>query len=67
MHSTMIAGESANPNHKHLSELGNYFKIKNTEKIIKEVKDVIMNWNYYADKNNVSTISKKAIAKIICK
>jgi serine/threonine-protein kinase HipA len=41
MHSTMIAGESANPSYKQLMELGNYFKIKNSEKIIKEVKELL--------------------------
>jgi hypothetical protein len=46
-------------------ELGNYFKVKNASQIIDEVKAVVLNWNHYADKCEVSEESKKRIEKII--
>lgn len=65
MHSTTVARESKNPTKKHLMELGDYFKIKNANKIIDEVQDVVFNWKMYADQCEVSTESKNRIEKII--
>ena len=50
MHSTMVSGESANPNKQHLIELANYFKIKNAKSIIDQVQEVVNNWKSYAKK-----------------
>jgi len=65
MHSTMIAGESANPSEKHLILLANYFQIKNAKNIINEVKSVVNNWKKYAIESGVSEISTRKISKII--
>ena len=67
MHSTMVSGESANPNKQHLMELANYFKIKNAKSIIDQVQDIVNNWKSYAKKYNVSTDSKNRIEKMISK
>lgn len=65
MHSTSVARESKNPTRKHLMELGNYFNIKDAEKIVDEVQDVVLNWEKYANQCNVSTVSKNRIKKMI--
>lgn len=65
MHSTTVARESKNPTKKHLMELGDYFKIKNANKIIDEVQAVVFNWKAYADQCEVSNESKNRIEKII--
>lgn len=65
MHSTMVAGESANPTKKHLLELANYFKVKNASAIIDQVENVIAEWKKYANKCEVSADSKNRIAKVI--
>ncbi len=67
MHSTMVSGESANPNKQHLIELANYFKIKNAKSIIDQVQEVVNNWKSYAKKYNVSADSKNRIEKMIGK
>ena len=67
MHSTMVSGESANPNKQHLMELANYFKIKNASAIIDQVQQVIYNWKDYAVQCKVSTDSKNRIQKVIGK
>ena len=67
MHSTMVSGESANPNKQHLMELANYFKIKNAKSIIDQVQEVVNNWKSYAKKYNVSADSKNRIEKMIGK
>jgi serine/threonine-protein kinase HipA len=64
-HSTMVAGESANPGPKHLLELANYFRIKNASSIITEVRKAVNNWQKFADMAGVSVSSKKMIGKII--
>ena len=65
MHSTMVSGESSNPNKQHLMELANYFKIKNASAIIDQVQQVIYNWKAYAKQCKVSTDSKNRIQKVI--
>ncbi|MDZ4682726.1 MAG: HipA domain-containing protein, partial [Saprospiraceae bacterium] len=66
MHSTMVAGESANPSKKHLMELADYFKIKNAETIIDEVRGIVNNWEKYAASCGVSRELKNSIQKVIC-
>ncbi len=65
MHSTMVAGESANPSKKHLMELANYFKVKNAETIIDDVRGVVNNWKIYAATCGVSLGSKNSIQKVL--
>jgi serine/threonine-protein kinase HipA len=65
LHSTMIAGESANPTQKHLSELAQYFKVKNANLIIEEVKTAINNWKIFAIDADVRKKTINDIAKII--
>ena len=65
MHSTMVAGESANPTREHLMKLATYFKIKNANLIIDEVKDVVTNWKKYATLYDVKNDSKNRIQKVI--
>lgn len=43
-HSTIIAQEGANPSREHLLELANYFSIKKSEEMIKEVQAAIAQW-----------------------
>ena len=65
MHSTMVAGESANPTKKHLLQLANYFKLKNAAAIIDEVQSITTNWKMYADLCGVSRNTKNSIQKIL--
>jgi serine/threonine-protein kinase HipA len=67
MHSTMIAGESANPTKKNLLDLGRYFKVNNSEKIIDQVYSVVQNWRFYAEKSGVGKQSTKRIESVIVK
>jgi serine/threonine-protein kinase HipA len=65
MHSTMVAGESANPTRQHLMKLAAYFKIKNANLIIDEVQAVVTNWKKYAALHDVTNDSKNSIQKVI--
>jgi serine/threonine-protein kinase HipA len=65
MHSTMVAGESANPTREHLMKLATYFKIKNAHLIIDEVQSVVANWRQYAALCGVKRASKNSIQKVI--
>jgi serine/threonine-protein kinase HipA len=65
MHSTMVAGESANPTRQHLMNLATYFKIKNANLIIDEVQSVVTNWKKYAGLYDVKNNSKNSIQKVI--
>ena len=65
MHSTMVAGESANPTREHLMKLATYFKIKNASVIIDEVQAVVTNWRKYAALYDVKNNSKNSIQKVI--
>ncbi|MDZ4668709.1 MAG: type II toxin-antitoxin system HipA family toxin [bacterium] len=67
MHSTMIAGESANPTKKNLIDLGRYFKVNNSKKIIDQVYNVVQNWRFYAEKSGVGKQSIKRIESVIVK
>jgi serine/threonine-protein kinase HipA len=65
MHSTMVAGESANPARQHLMKLASYFKVKNANLIIDEVQTVVTNWKKYATLYDVKNDSKNSIQKVI--
>ncbi|MCX6182769.1 MAG: type II toxin-antitoxin system HipA family toxin [Bacteroidetes bacterium] len=65
MHSTMVGGESANPTKKHLLELANYFRVKNSANIIEQVQEVVNNWKKYASECGVSRDSKNMIQRAI--
>jgi serine/threonine-protein kinase HipA len=65
MHSTMVAGESANPTRQHLLKLAAYFKIKNANLVIDEVRNVVANWKKYAAFCDVKNDSKNSIQKVI--
>jgi serine/threonine-protein kinase HipA len=67
MHSTMVAGECANPTRKHLLDLANYFSVKKATSIIDEVQSAICNWKKYAEDCGVSKVSKNQIDKVINK
>ena len=66
-HSTLIGGESLNPNKSHLLELASVFGVRNTTEIIEEVKEVIRNWTKYANNAGVSSQSKKKIKLVVDK
>jgi serine/threonine-protein kinase HipA len=65
MHSTMVAGESANPTRMHLMKLANYFNVTNASTILDEVQDVVNNWKKYATSSGVKSASKNSIQKVI--
>lgn len=65
MHSTMIAGESKQPNEVHLLKLATHFKVKNARTILDEVKASINNWRNHASINGVRRSSKNTIGKVI--
>jgi len=65
MHSTMIAGESKQPNEVHLLKLATHFKVKNAGNIMDEVKASINNWRNHAATNGVRRSSKNTIGKVI--
>lgn len=65
MHSTMVAGESANPGKQHLLKLADYFKMKNAGVLLDEVQSVVKNWDRYASDCGVSQSSKNEIRKVI--
>jgi len=65
MHSTSVARESKNPTRKQLMELGEYFHIKDANKIMDEVQAVVFNWEIYAKQCDVGIESKNRIKKTI--
>ena len=64
-HSTMVAGESQNPNSQHLLELAQYFSLPNAKFIIEEVKDSLRQWTTFAEDAGVSKGTKVKIQKVI--
>ena len=62
-HSTTYDGEGKNPTIKHLLNLADYFNIKNTNKIIEEVKTSLSSWNLVAKNSGVSKASVSNIQK----
>jgi serine/threonine-protein kinase HipA len=64
-HSTLIAGEGAQPTTKNLLELAQIFGMKNGEAIIQEVKSVMKQWPRFAEVARVTEASKKMINKTL--
>lgn len=61
MHSTTIAGESANPTRKHLKELASEFRMKNGDVILEQVADAVSQWKSFAKDAGVSRESTELI------
>lgn len=53
-HSTLVAGESQNPNERHLLKLANHFGLKDGELIINEVRSAIAEWSNIAREYDIS-------------
>ncbi len=64
-HSTMVAGESESPNEKHLLELAVEYSVKNANQVIEQVKQVVSNWEIFANENDVNKASSKIINRAI--
>ncbi|MFP9114573.1 type II toxin-antitoxin system HipA family toxin [Flavobacterium sp. RHBU_3] len=67
MHSTTIAGESANPKRKHLMELASEFRMKNGTSILEQVADAVSQWKTFAKDAGVTKESMELIDKRIQK
>jgi len=67
MHSTTIAGESANPTKKHLMELASEFSMKNGTIILEQVADAVSQWKSFAKDAGVTQESMELIDKKIQK
>lgn len=67
MHSTTIAGESANPTRKHLKELASEFSMKNGTSIVEQVADTVSQWKLFAKDAGVTRESMEIIDKRIQK
>jgi serine/threonine-protein kinase HipA len=67
MHSTMVAGESAQPTQIHLMKLATYLNVKNAYVLINEVQSVTTNWKKYASLYGVKNTSKNRIQKAIAR
>jgi serine/threonine-protein kinase HipA len=63
MHSTTTAGNGLNPGTKELMSLAEHFSIRNGEKIIDDVKSVIVEWEYFANQSEVIPDTMKNISK----
>lgn len=66
-HYTKYLGEVKNPTEKHLIDLGIKHMIKNSEKIIKEVKTSVSNWIKFANEVNLSEETSNLILSEISK
>jgi serine/threonine-protein kinase HipA len=67
MHSTTVAGESANPTRKHIMELASEFSMKNGAAILEQVGDVVSQWKSFAKDAGVTKESIELIDKKIQK
>lgn len=65
MHSTSIAGESANPTKKHLMELASEFSMKNGAAILEQVAEAVSQWKSFAKEAGVTRESAELIDKRI--
>ena len=61
MHSTTIAGESANPARKHLRELASELGMKNGAAILEQVADAVSRWKSFAKDAGVTNESMDII------
>lgn len=66
-HYTKYLGSGKNPKEKHLIDLGIKHMIKNSEKIIKEVKTSVSNWMKFANEVNLSEETSNLILSEISK
>ena len=64
-HSTTYLGNGKNPTSDTLLELANTHNISNALTIIQEIKDIVNNFKYYADKVSLKNNSYKSISKIL--
>ncbi len=62
-HSTMVAGESKNPQKHHLMQLAKYYDVKNPEQIFEQVQGAIAQWDSIAKDCGVSSKVSKEIKK----
>ena len=53
-HSTMVAGESQNPNEQHLLKLAHHFGLRDGAKIIEEVRTALAQWRSVARECDIS-------------
>jgi len=60
-HSTTYLGEGKNPNSSHLESLAKKHQLKNSDKIISEVKDITTKWKKYFKTADVSKSAQKSI------
>lgn len=65
LHSTMFAGESKSPSKNNLFELAKNFSMKQSKKLIDEVKESISNWSNFAKQSGVGIESQIYIQKTI--
>lgn len=61
----MAAGESKNPNKKHLIALADNFSMKRTDLIIDEVQTALSSWKDFAVSSNVGNESLQLIRRTI--
>lgn len=59
MHSTTCARNGVNPGTRELMELANHFSIQKGDEIIREVKNVIREWEFFAEKEGFHPIPEK--------
>ena len=64
-HSTTIAGEGKSPGRKQLLELADIFNVKNPNRIIDQVQNVVVNWKHYAKENGVGKASTQLISETL--
>lgn len=64
-HSTTIAGEGKYPGRKQLLELADIFNVKNPNRIIDQVQNVVVNWKRYAKENGVGKASTQLISETL--
>ena len=64
-HSTTIAGEGKSPGRKQLLELADIFNVKNPNRIIDQVQNVVVNWKRYAKENGVGKASTQLISETL--
>lgn len=64
-HSTMVAGESKNPNENHLLKLAHHFGLKDGESIIEEVRSAVAEWSIIAKEYDIRSETIKNIQQTL--
>ena len=64
-HSTTIAGEGKKPGRNHLLELARIFNVKNPNRIIDQVQDIVAHWKNYAKRFGVGNNSMQMISETL--